>query len=416
MKALLILDFILVLSAHEPEHPPGHLKPLGSHQPPVGVLDSTDFVPSSREFFDQNVLPGKPVLFKGAAKKMPAFSKWTDEYLSEKFGQEGIDVEEGKKENRSLATFHFKLQDFISRYKDEDIYLVETLPAKMREEYALLKSLSCGGYTNVLQDAVVWFSSGGTKSVLHYDSVDNINCLFDGTKELVMINKSHLEQAHIDKVHGAFSTVDVDQVDMYKFPGLQTIPYFKAVMEPGDCFFIPARWVHQVRSYGKRNLAVNIWWAHFEKFNQSDCDDSPYKDKELIPLHHFEFHPQEALRQAILQNIGETPVTLERYLELIQEDAKDLGNEVSILPKETLEQNFHEMDSNKDGEVSPKEIYDIKYEDIGRLLTYIDDYQEEDSEDDSADGTKEHESQSEDNNNQEMSDTESQKDRQHTEL
>ena len=58
---------------------------------------------------------------------------------------------------------------------------------------------------------------------------------------LFLLFQSHLEQAHIDKVHGAFSTVDVDQVDMYKFPGLQTIPYFKAVMEPGDCFFIPAR-------------------------------------------------------------------------------------------------------------------------------------------------------------------------------
>ena len=44
----------------------------------------------------------------------------------------GIDVEEGKKENRSLATFHFKLQDFISRYKNEDIYMVESLPLKMR--------------------------------------------------------------------------------------------------------------------------------------------------------------------------------------------------------------------------------------------------------------------------------------------
>ena len=41
----------------------------------------------------------------------------------------------------------------------------------------------------MLQDAVVWFSSGGTKSVLHYDAVDNINCLFDGTKELLLINK-----------------------------------------------------------------------------------------------------------------------------------------------------------------------------------------------------------------------------------
>lgn len=57
------------------------------------------------------------------------------------------------------------------------------------EEYALLKSMGCGGFTNMLQDAVVWFSSGGTKSVLHYDAVDNINCLFDGTKELLMINK-----------------------------------------------------------------------------------------------------------------------------------------------------------------------------------------------------------------------------------
>lgn len=52
--------------------------------------------------------------------------------VSERFGEVGIDVEEGKKENRSLATFHFKLQDFISRYKNEDIYMVESLPLKMR--------------------------------------------------------------------------------------------------------------------------------------------------------------------------------------------------------------------------------------------------------------------------------------------
>ena len=33
----------------------------------------------------------------------------------------------------------------------------------------------------------MWFSSGGTKSVLHNDDVDNINCLFHGTKELLFI-------------------------------------------------------------------------------------------------------------------------------------------------------------------------------------------------------------------------------------
>jgi len=31
-------------------------------------------------------------------------------------------------------------------------------------------------------------SSGGTKSVLHQDDLDNINCLFRGSKDLLFIN------------------------------------------------------------------------------------------------------------------------------------------------------------------------------------------------------------------------------------
>ena len=61
--------------------------------------------------------------------------------FSENFGQEAIDVEEGKKENRSLATFNFKLKDFITRYKNEDIYMVESLPVKMRGINSILMSL-----------------------------------------------------------------------------------------------------------------------------------------------------------------------------------------------------------------------------------------------------------------------------------
>lgn len=51
------------------------------------------------------------------------------------------------------------------------------------------KPLECGGFLKNLQLVVMWFSSGGTKSVLHSDSIDNINCLLDGTKELRMIDK-----------------------------------------------------------------------------------------------------------------------------------------------------------------------------------------------------------------------------------
>ena len=53
----------------------------------------------------------------------------------------------------------------------------------------MLPTISCGGYVNLLQDIVMWFSSGGTSSVLHSDNVDNINCLFSGEKELYMVDK-----------------------------------------------------------------------------------------------------------------------------------------------------------------------------------------------------------------------------------
>ena len=44
----------------------------------------------------------------------------------------------------------------------------------------------------------MWFSSGGTKSVVHTDSVDNINCLYSGEKEFVMVNPHKFA----DKVSG----------------------------------------------------------------------------------------------------------------------------------------------------------------------------------------------------------------------
>ena len=43
---------------------------------------------------------------------------------------------------------------------------------------------------------IMWFSSGGTQSVVHTDAVDNINCVFDGSKEFVLIDPG----LHVEKV------------------------------------------------------------------------------------------------------------------------------------------------------------------------------------------------------------------------
>ena len=60
---------------------------------------------------------------------------------------------------------------------------------KLLEDVFLPQCMLCGGLAKYLVTSVMWFSSGGTKSVLHHDDLENINCLYDGFKELVMIDK-----------------------------------------------------------------------------------------------------------------------------------------------------------------------------------------------------------------------------------
>ena len=52
---------------------------------------------------------------------------------------------------------------------------------------------------NLLQDIVMWFSSGGTSSVLHNDNVDNINCLFSGSKDLYMVDKVCFHPCNVNR-------------------------------------------------------------------------------------------------------------------------------------------------------------------------------------------------------------------------
>jgi lysine-specific demethylase 8 len=67
----------------------------------------------------------------------------------------------------------------------------------------------------------MWFSSGGTKSVLHNDVFENINCVLDGTKQLLMINRSlanviETPAAGWDRQSNSAASIDVDAVDLTK--------------------------------------------------------------------------------------------------------------------------------------------------------------------------------------------------------
>lgn len=71
----------------------------------------------------------------------------------------------------------------------DGLQLLYAFVTMVTEDVHLPITLQCGGTQHVLHDAVLWMSSGGTKSVLHSDKLDNLLCVLSGTKDVILIDK-----------------------------------------------------------------------------------------------------------------------------------------------------------------------------------------------------------------------------------
>ncbi|XP_068755514.1 tRNA wybutosine-synthesizing protein 5-like [Montipora capricornis] len=344
---------------------PGHLEPLGSRNTKQSLETISDFL-TPVKFFEKYVAPSKPVLIRGGAKLSPAFNAWSDDYFLS-FNESRdfkIVAEQRKKEIRTYPAVDISFEEFVKTYERRDIYLVNGVPPFLQKDVLLPPPLLCEEIVeDMLVDTVMWFSSGGTKSVLHNDDVDNINCLFSGTKELLFIDyKKYKGKVPIDFPSGGYSGVDVDSVDFVKYPSLKDVEYYNVSMEPGDCLFIPYKWFHQVRSYD-RNIAVNVWWRHKTDFIPQDCDMEP---NQTLDKFNFSSLQEEGNNQgtpdflAHLESlVAERSVSFVDFEQLLKEDPVIIGDHPVVWNEQlssVTRKIFETLDVDKSGEVSAADM------------------------------------------------------------
>mmetsp|Transcript_140886 Transcript_140886/g.270281 ORF Transcript_140886/g.270281 Transcript_140886/m.270281 type:complete len:358 (-) Transcript_140886:72-1145(-) len=281
----------------EQSAPPGHLEPFGSWKPGAPIEERAD-IPEPEDFYNEYCNSdnghGRPLLLRGAARQMAAMAWNTDELLLEKYGNENVDqVEYNLKETRAGGNVKGmkKLKDFLNAYNSSDIYMVSQVPKLMKRDVLFLPCLRCGGYMNFLDSNMIWFGRGGSKSVVHYDDQDNINCMFVGRKRFIFMHPSYKKEfeanpntkknrfgwvdSELDgsvKGYGAFmGKLDVDRVDLLKYPGWQDVNWTYADLEPGDCVYIPYQWYHQVTAWPGRSINVHVWYWRPQRFNVKNC-------------------------------------------------------------------------------------------------------------------------------------------------
>ena len=86
------------------------------------------------DFFKNYVEKNRPVVFKGLAKRSPAFQLFTDDFLKSFTGadQASVAAEPHKKEIRNAQPSMMSFKTFIERYHNESLYMVNPLPLPLR--------------------------------------------------------------------------------------------------------------------------------------------------------------------------------------------------------------------------------------------------------------------------------------------
>ena len=266
-----------------------HMKPFGAHMPPENVDEFTDEnLPAPQEFWKKYVKKRKPVVFRGAASNSPAFKKWTDDFLADKYGNFEVRLEARKEKQGyipigDVGVGRDTIRNFIKTYHTSNKYIVSELPRPMYDDIMVIPPMSCGEFSRRIVEVDWWMNGGNASSIIHKDAFNQINCLMNGTKEWKLVEykyeKSIYKAWEPEREIGGYSRIHPEQVDLLKYPKVATVPWMFTTLNGGDCLYLPGSMYHQVKSYGTNNFAVSLLFSRFDErrsLDFADCgNDSP---------------------------------------------------------------------------------------------------------------------------------------------
>ena len=97
---------------------------------------------------------------------------------------------------------------------------------------------------NAIQEVHLFLSASGGKTALHKDPYNNIHCIFNGTKDWILIHPNQTDSLYMSKDSeyewGGISDINVDDIDLHIYPKIAELKYSKLRLYKGDCIFMPS--------------------------------------------------------------------------------------------------------------------------------------------------------------------------------
>ncbi|WP_241759461.1 cupin-like domain-containing protein [Pyxidicoccus parkwayensis] len=245
---------------------------------------------SPEAFFERYYHRNRPVIVEGLMADWPALSRWTPEWLAERFGDEPVEVMAGRESdgdpdfNANRLRSSLPLRELVARMRGggatNDVYLVARNSLLLREAFRpLLDDLRApAGYIHpdiaAPHSVHLWFGPAGTLSNLHHDHLNVLFCQVFGRKRFWLIPSWETPWLYNDR--GLYSAVDIRAPDVERFPDFARATVHTCEVGPGDALLIPVGWWHAVQAL---DVSLSVTFVCFDR----DARNAEWRDYWIGP-------------------------------------------------------------------------------------------------------------------------------------
>ncbi|RMG86496.1 MAG: cupin-like domain-containing protein [Bacteroidetes bacterium] len=208
------------------------------------------------EFQEKYMIPAKPVIIRHFyGKDAPLYKKWTFDYFKKELGhlEVGVfDVEgEERKDDRSYKSAHTTMK--FGEYIDLILSGPTTRRLFLFNVFKHKKDLFNDFEFPDVADNVLkmlpfaFFGGKGSLTRIHRD-MDNSNVFLtelQGRKRIVLFDPKYSTLLY-RYPFGTHTSVDINNPDYDRYPGLHYVEGIDCFIEPGDTIFMPAGWWHHI--------------------------------------------------------------------------------------------------------------------------------------------------------------------------
>lgn len=224
--------------------------------------------PEPDVFVDRYFASGTPVVLTDFMNRWPARTRWTPEYLRDRFGDTQVQIVDGRDadphcdENHEAHRNEASLRSYVDRVlaagETNDFYMIAQNRNLQRTALrALFEDVEFPEYLNgphAPYGSALWLGPAGTVTPLHHDTSSILFCQIYGRKRIVLV--SPFETALLDAPRGVYSNFDCEAKELA--PELARATKKVIELAPGETLFIPVGWWHHVRALDVSiSLALN---------------------------------------------------------------------------------------------------------------------------------------------------------------